>query len=222
MIARCSYLPNDLSLSLTNRPVAKFTFEYDMACNFVKRLVELAHCRYNPLGEKIINGFSYLGNYRLDYCFFLGGKIAEHIIDYSLLANGLLFRLRSPNPHSDSGEFLATQGGNNRIHTLVSSRASVLPQSNFAQMQIEVIVYYQEVAQSNVMLTHQASHGVPTEIHKCPGLGQHQLLAPYFSKAYSSPALPMVKANGVQPGEVIQAPEANIMAIMGISLTDIA
>jgi len=68
---------------------------------------------------------------------------------------------------------------------------------------------------------HQASHGFPAEIHKCPGLSQQQLLTPYFSKAYSSPALPLVKANRMKPGEVIQALEAYIVAIMGISLAGI-
>jgi hypothetical protein len=32
----------------------------------------------------------------------------------------------------------------------------------------------------------------------------------------------VVKANGMKPGEVIQAPEASIVAIMGISLAGIA
>ena len=72
------------------------------------------------------------------------------------------------------------------------------------------------------MLMHQANHRVAAEIYKCPGLGQQQLFAPYFADAYSSPALPMVKANGMKPGEIIQASEASIMAIMGISLTWIA
>ena len=67
------------------------------------------------------------------------------------------------------------------------------------------------------MLMYQASHGVATEIHKRPGLGQQQLLAFYFSEAYSSPALPVVKVNRMKPGEVIQAPEADVMAIMGIN-----
>ena len=71
------------------------------------------------------------------------------------------------------------------------------------------------------MLMHQASYGFATEIHKCPRLGQHQLLAPYFSNAYFSPALPVVEANRMKPDEVIQAPEASIMAIMDISLTGI-
>ena len=53
------------------------------------------------------------------------------------------------------------------------------------------------------MLTHQASHGVATEIHKCPGLGQQQFLIPYLRNAYSSPALPVVKANRMEPGKVI-------------------
>ena len=100
-------------------------------------------------------------------------------------------------------------------------RASTLPQADFAQWQIEVIVYYQEVAQRDVMLTHQASHGVAAEIYERPGLGQQQFLAFYFSEAYSSPALPVVKANRVKPGEVIQTPEASIVAIMGISLAGI-
>jgi hypothetical protein len=69
------------------------------------------------------------------------------------------------------------------------------------------------------MLMHQASHGVATEIHKRPGLSQQQFFASYFANAYSSLALPVVKADGMKPGEVIQAPEANIMAIVGISLT---
>jgi len=188
-----------------------------MLRSFIKQLIELAHCRFYSLAKKTIDGFRYLDNYRFKYCFFLAGEIAEHIIDYSVLAHGLLLRLRSSNPHPDSGEVLASQGGNNGVHPLVSSRASAPPQANFAQGQIEVIVYYQEVAQRNVMLTHQASHGVAAEIHKCPGLGQQQLLAPYFSKAYSSPALPSVEADGMNPGEVIKAPKADIVAITGIS-----
>jgi len=71
------------------------------------------------------------------------------------------------------------------------------------------------------MLTHQASHGVAAEIHKRPGLSQQQFLAPYFGNTYSSPALPVVKANRMKPGEVIQALEAHIVAIMGISLAGV-
>jgi hypothetical protein len=71
------------------------------------------------------------------------------------------------------------------------------------------------------MLTHQASYGFAAEIHKCPWLGQQQLSASYFADTYSSPALPVVKANRMKPGEVIQALEANIVAIMGISLAGI-
>ena len=192
-----------------------------MARGFIKRLVELAHCRLYPLGEKTIDGFGYLGNYRLDYRFFLGKKIAEHIIDYSVLANGLLFRLGAPNPHPDSGEVLASQSGNNRIHPFVSSRASAPSQANFAQGQVEVIMYYQEVAQGNVMLVHQASYRVATEIHKCPRPGQQQLLASYLANAYFSPALPVVKADRMKPDKVIQATEANIVAIIGISLAGV-
>jgi hypothetical protein len=68
---------------------------------------------------------------------------------------------------------------------------------------------------------HQASHGFAAEIHKRPGLSQQQFLAPYFANAYSSLALPSVKADRVKPGEVIKTLEANIMAIMGISLARI-
>ena len=71
------------------------------------------------------------------------------------------------------------------------------------------------------MLTYQASHGVAAEVNKCPGLGQQQLLTPYFANAYFRPALPAVEANRMKSGEVIQAPEASIMAIMGISLTGV-
>ena len=71
------------------------------------------------------------------------------------------------------------------------------------------------------MLMYQASHGVATEIHECPRLGQQHFLTPYFSEAYFSPALPVVKVNRMKPGEVIQAPEASIMAIMGVRLAGI-
>jgi hypothetical protein len=213
---------NDLSLGLTNYPIVKFTFNYDIVCNFVKQLVELAHYCFYSLGKKTIDGFGHLDNYRLDCCFFLRGEIAKHIIYYSVLANGLLLRLGPPDAHPDSGKVLASQGGNNRVHSLVSSRASALPQANFAQGQIEVIIYYQEVAQRNAMPMHQASHRVTAEIHKYPGLGQQQLLAPNLADAYFRPALPVVKADRMKPGEVIQAPEANIMAITGISLTGIS
>jgi len=67
----------------------------------------------------------------------------------------------------------------------------------------------------------QASHGVATEIHKRPWLGQQHFLAFYFANAYSSPALPVVKANRMKPGEVVQAPEASIMVIMGINLAGV-
>jgi hypothetical protein len=69
---------------------------------------------------------------------------------------------------------------------------------------------------------HKASHGVAAEIHKCSRLSQQQLLAPYFADAYSRPALPSVEANRMTPGEVIQAQEADIMAIMSISLARIS
>jgi hypothetical protein len=187
-----------------------------------QQLVELVHGCFYALGKKTVNGFSHLSNYRLNYCFFLGTKIAEHIIDYSVFANGLLFCLGPPDPHPDSGEILAAQGGNNRIHALVSSRASVLAQADFAQGQIEVIIYYQKVAQRDVMLMHEASHGFAAEIHKRPRLGQQQLFAPYLSKAYFSLALPVVKADRMKPGQVIQAVEANIVAIMGVGLTGIS
>ena len=72
------------------------------------------------------------------------------------------------------------------------------------------------------MLMYQANYRFATEIHKHPGLGQQQFPASYFASAYSSPALPVVEANRMKPGEVIQAPEASIVAIMGISLTGIA
>jgi len=67
----------------------------------------------------------------------------------------------------------------------------------------------------------KASHGVAAEIHECPGLGQQQFLASYFANAYFSPALTMVKADRMKPGKVIQTPEANIVAIMGIILAGI-
>jgi len=69
---------------------------------------------------------------------------------------------------------------------------------------------------------HQAGHGVAAEIHECPGLGKQQFIIPYFSEAYFSPALPSVEANRMKPGEVIQALEAGIVAIMGISLAGIS
>ena len=69
---------------------------------------------------------------------------------------------------------------------------------------------------------YQASHRVAAQINKCPGLGQQQPLAPYFANAYSGPALPVVEANRMKPGEVVQAPEASIMAIMGISLAGVS
>jgi len=68
---------------------------------------------------------------------------------------------------------------------------------------------------------HQASNGVATEIHKRPGPGQQQLLTGHLAYAYSSLALSSVKADGMKPGEVIQAMKANIMAIVGVSLTGI-
>ena len=71
------------------------------------------------------------------------------------------------------------------------------------------------------MLMHQASHGVAAEIHECPWPGQQQFLALYFANAYSGPALPAIEVDRVKSGEVIQALEADIVAIMGISLTGI-
>jgi hypothetical protein len=68
---------------------------------------------------------------------------------------------------------------------------------------------------------YQARYGFAAEIYKCARLGQHQPLALYFAGAYSSPALPAVKANRMKPGEVIQALEAHIVAIIGITLAGV-
>ena len=64
---------------------------------------------------------------------------------------------------------------------------------------------------------YQASHGFAAEIHERPRLGQQQFLVSYFASAYFSPALPLVKADRMTPGEVIQASKANVMATMCIS-----
>jgi len=69
---------------------------------------------------------------------------------------------------------------------------------------------------------YQANHRVAAQIHKCHGLGQQQPLTPDFANAYSSPALPVVKANRMKLGEVIQTTEANIVAVMSISLAGVA
>jgi hypothetical protein len=69
---------------------------------------------------------------------------------------------------------------------------------------------------------YQASYGLATEIHERAGLGQQQLLTSYLANAYFSLALPVVKANRMMPGEVIQGQETNIVAITGISLAGIA
>ena len=69
---------------------------------------------------------------------------------------------------------------------------------------------------------HQASYGFAAEIHKCSWLSQEQLLAPCLADACSGLALPVVKGDGMKPGEVIQTLEADIVAITGISLPWIA
>jgi hypothetical protein len=71
------------------------------------------------------------------------------------------------------------------------------------------------------MLVHQASYGLATEIHERAGLGQQQLLTSYMASTYFGVALPVVKANRMMPGEVIQGLETNIVAITGISLAGI-
>jgi hypothetical protein len=72
-----------------------------------------------------------------------------------------------------------------------------------------------------VVLVHQAGQGFAAQIHKCARPGQQQLLAPYFADAYSGLALSSVKGDRMKPGEVIQALEANIVAIAGISFAGI-
>jgi hypothetical protein len=69
---------------------------------------------------------------------------------------------------------------------------------------------------------HQASYGLATEIHERAGLGQQQLLTPYLANAYFGVALPVIKGDRMKPGEVIQALEANVVAIAGIVLAGVA
>ena len=69
---------------------------------------------------------------------------------------------------------------------------------------------------------HQTNYGSTTEIHKRPRLGQQQLLTSYSSDAYAGPALLVVKSNRMEPGKVIQAPEANIMAIVCVNSAGVA
>jgi len=69
---------------------------------------------------------------------------------------------------------------------------------------------------------HQTSHGLAAEIDECLWLDQQQLLAAYLAGAYFCVALPSVKADRMKPGEVIQAPETDIVAVLSISLAGIA
>jgi len=71
------------------------------------------------------------------------------------------------------------------------------------------------------VLVHQAGQRFAAQIHKCAWPGQQQLLAPYFADAYSGLALPVVKADRMKLGEVIQALEADIVAVTGISFAGI-
>lgn len=103
----------------------------------------------------------------------------------------------------------------------MSSRTSALAQANLAHRQIEVIVYYQEVAQGNLVLMHQARYGFAAEVHKCPWPGQQQLLAADLADANSGMALSVPEADRMKLGEVIQALEANVMAIARIRLAGV-
>jgi hypothetical protein len=71
------------------------------------------------------------------------------------------------------------------------------------------------------MLAHQASQGFAAQIHKCARPGQEQLFATYFAGAYSGLALSSVKVDRMKPGEVIQALEANIMTVVGVTLAGV-
>jgi len=71
------------------------------------------------------------------------------------------------------------------------------------------------------VLMHQASYGFAAEIHKCSWLSQEQLLAPCLADACSGLALPVVEGDGMKSGEVIQAQEADIVTVTGISLAGI-
>jgi hypothetical protein len=66
---------------------------------------------------------------------------------------------------------------------------------------------------------HQTGYRFAAEIHKRAWPGQQQLLAAHFADAYSCLALPVVEVDRMKPGEVIQALEANVVAITDISLT---
>jgi len=72
------------------------------------------------------------------------------------------------------------------------------------------------------VLIHQTSYGSTAEIHERPWLGQQKLLTSYFPNAYSGSALSVVKVDRMKPGKVIQASEANIMAIVCIYPAGIA
>ena len=72
------------------------------------------------------------------------------------------------------------------------------------------------------MLAHQASHGFAAEIHKRPRPSQQQFLTSHLRDAYSSLALSSVKVDRMKPGVVIEALEANIVAVMGIVLAGVS
>ena len=72
------------------------------------------------------------------------------------------------------------------------------------------------------MLMHQASHTFAAEIHECPWPGQQQLLAADLADANSGMALSVPEADRMKPREVVQALEANVVAIPGISPAGVA
>jgi hypothetical protein len=73
----------------------------------------------------------------------------------------------------------------------------------------------------NPVFMYQAGHRLAAQVDKRARPGEHDLLAFYFSKTYSGPALSAVKPDRMESGEMIEALEANIVAITGVRLARI-
>ena len=72
-------------------------------------LVELVHRSFDALCQKAGYGLSYLVYHGLHYYLLVAREVAEYVADYCILADGLLFGLRSADSHPESSEISASQ-----------------------------------------------------------------------------------------------------------------
>ena len=116
----------------------------------------LVHGCCQAFTEEAKGSFSYLGYDLTDDLLFLSSEIAQHVGNNISFANlsSVLSYSRSSSAYPKTGKILTSETGDNGFYPLMPSRATAVPNADFTQREVKVIVDNQKVIDVDIELSY--------------------------------------------------------------------